>query len=77
MAAIDEKQRVVWGIGNTPADALHDARCEYAAKAPGIAMGKLTCVPLQANTPLELDGEALFGYCVIEDDQVAQLGLGI
>ncbi len=63
IAAINDKQKVVWGIGRNDAEAIMDAHNE-SSKKPDINIGKLRCVPLKPGTPLEYDGASLFEYCI-------------
>jgi len=63
IAAINNKQKVVWGIGRNDAEAIMDAHNE-SSKKPDINIGKLRCVPLKPEAPLEYDGASLFEYCI-------------
>jgi len=68
IAAINDKQKVVWGIGRNDAEAITDAHNESKQK-PDIDMGNLRCVPLKPDAPLEYDGVGLFEYCIFNAEK--------
>ena len=68
IAAICEKQRVVWGVGRTETDAIIDAHKQASMKLGGIHPGMLRCVQLAADTPMHLDGRGLWDYCDLNDE---------
>lgn len=81
IAAIERTHNVVWGIGETKADAIADANNEMKTKTfnPGINANELECVPLQPDSKLTGCGIELYQYCDIgqqtTEDQPAQIGL--
>ncbi|RLJ20010.1 hypothetical protein DJ031_06785 [bacterium endosymbiont of Escarpia laminata] len=76
IAAISDEHQVVWGIGRTEAEAVSDANKEAAKKSRCIKMGKLRCVPLKKNAPVEFDGASLWPYCELDTaNQTTQLDL--
>lgn len=66
-AAVDHKQRVVWGVGATQAEALADATVEAMRKAgERIAPGTIDLARLSDDADLDDCGEALYRFIIAE-----------
>jgi len=70
IAVINKKQKCVWGIGETNADALSDANEQIKSKSEALqkkGLGKIEYVTLKKKAPIEFCGIALFDHCIIKE----------
>jgi len=72
VAAINKKQKCVWGIGKTNQEALTDAKKQIKSKSADLqkkGLGKIEYATLKKKAPTEFCGIALFKHIVIKEDQ--------
>lgn len=73
-AAADHAAKAVWGIGNTPCQALADARYWMRHK-PGFQVTALDVVPMEPRPKedYDTDGETLYCLCVSRPPEFSPL----
>ena len=73
IAAINKKHRVVWGMGNTPAEARADAYKQLESKHPDLqaeGVEPLVYVPFKPDTDLSGDGQSLYLNVKLDFDPI-------
>ena len=71
IAVIERAFQVVWGIGETSALAMQDAK-KWVTRKPHIAVGRLEYATLSADADLGSDGETLWQWVVLLEQSPVQ-----
>lgn len=71
IAVIERSKQAVWGIGETSALAMQDAK-RWVANKPHIPVGRLEYATLSADAVLGSDGETLWQWVVLPEQSPVQ-----